>query len=113
MSFYQPGEVIWARLPYQDNPAKSKIRPVLVLSIESETLVKVSKITKTNYSKKYRGVWIEHDSSVGKEMGLNCDSFIDLDTIVIIPTSNIIGLKSPVGEYHELDELLRKFRIKV
>ncbi|WP_309135594.1 type II toxin-antitoxin system PemK/MazF family toxin [Cellulomonas sp.] len=34
-----PGEVVWAWVPYEDDPAQGKDRPVLVLAREGRTLV--------------------------------------------------------------------------
>ncbi|QGQ19007.1 type II toxin-antitoxin system PemK/MazF family toxin [Cellulomonas sp. JZ18] len=34
-----PGEVVWAWVPYEDDPARGKDRPVLVLAREGRTLV--------------------------------------------------------------------------
>lgn len=34
-----PGEVVWAWVPYEDDPRQGKDRPVLVLSVEGARLV--------------------------------------------------------------------------
>ncbi|WP_245530235.1 type II toxin-antitoxin system PemK/MazF family toxin [Cellulomonas flavigena] len=34
-----PGEVVWTWVPYEDDPAQGKDRPVLVLAVEGPTLV--------------------------------------------------------------------------
>lgn len=34
-----PGEVVWTWVPYEDDPAQGKDRPVLVLAVEDDALV--------------------------------------------------------------------------
>ena len=34
-----PGEVVWAWVPYEDDPSQGKDRPVLVLAVEDGTVV--------------------------------------------------------------------------
>ena len=34
-----PGEVVWAWVPYEDDPARGKDRPVLVIGVDGEHLV--------------------------------------------------------------------------
>ena len=112
MSDYEPGDVLIVRFPFQEDPTKFKIRPALLLSVEGDTYT-VCRITKTNRSGSNKGEWIHSDTLVGGELGLNCDSFIDLDTIRHIRASFIIHHKSPIGEYRELGILLSKYDIEL
>lgn len=113
MEVYQPGDIIIARFPYQEDPAKFKVRPALVLSDEGGGKYRICKITKTNRTGKHPGDWVVAASIVGREMGLNEDSFIDLKRLITVPNSFIVHKISPTGEYTELNELLKKFNITV
>ncbi|MEJ7633706.1 type II toxin-antitoxin system PemK/MazF family toxin [Aeromicrobium sp.] len=41
-----PGEVVWAWVPYEDDPTQGKDRPVLVIGRQGETLVAVGLTSK-------------------------------------------------------------------
>jgi len=111
MSDYEPGDVLIVRFPFQEDTTKMKIRPALLLSVDDDTYT-VCRITKTNRSGTNKGEWIHSNTMVGRELGLNCDSFIDLDTIRRIKASYIIHDKSPIGEYREFDKLLSKYDLE-
>ena len=111
MSFYQPGEVIRAYFPF-DEPTGGKPRPVLILDIESDQLYKCCMITSTDRTGKCKGEWILKDSTLGKALGLDRNSFINLDNIKLIPRSLVEALKSPQGEYPDFDDFLQRHRIR-
>jgi len=111
MPNYQPGEVIRAFFPY-DGPKGGKPRPVLILSIISDQYYRCAMITGTNLSGKRKGEMISHVSAIGREMGLDKDSFINLENIKDIPLSLIEALKSPQGEYPDFDEFLDRHGIE-
>jgi hypothetical protein len=108
MSFYQPGEVIYSWVPHDDNPRKMKPRPVLVLTIESDTVYKVLKITKTNRTGELAGDWILKTSPRGKAMGLRADSFLNKSTIIDLRASLIVKRDSPWGEDPNIDDVLEE-----
>lgn len=112
MNEYEPGDILIARFPFQENPAKYKIRPALLLSVDDKYYT-ICRITKTDRSKRNKGEWIISDTMVGRELGLKCDSFIDLETIQSIPHSHINHKLNPVGEYREFSELLKRNDIEL
>ncbi len=107
MSFYQPGEVIRAYFPF-DGPKGGKPRPVLILEIESDQFYKCAMITGTNRTGECNGEWVSQVSSLGRSMGLDKSSFINLGNIKSIPRSLIEALKSPMGVYPDFDDFMAR-----
>lgn len=112
MPNYQPGEVIRAYFPF-DGPKGGKPRPVLILAIESERYYRCAKITGTDMTGKCKGEMVSNISALGRAMGLNKPSYINLDNIKDIPLSLIDALKSPQGEYPDFDDFLDRHGIEV
>lgn len=109
MSDFEPGDILLVRFPFQEDPTILKTRPALLLSVDNG-IYTVCRITTKDRSGKNRGEFIHSDTMVGKELGLDFDSFIDLDTIRHLKRSLIIR---SIGEYREFNELLSKYGIKL
>jgi len=84
-----------------------KIRPGLVVSIDSETIYVICKITKTDRSDRFPGEWVPLGSQLQSEMGLHEGSFIDISNIKQIPRSLIRG---KMGEYPEWEDFYEKYK---
>ena len=54
-----PGEVVWAWVPYEDDPTDGKDRPVLVLGIDDGRLVAVPMSSKDHGQRRDAHEWIE------------------------------------------------------
>ncbi len=54
-----PGEVVWAWVPYEDDPSQGKDRPVLVLGHETGQLVGVPLSSKDHATRRDAAEWVE------------------------------------------------------
>ena len=54
-----PGEVVWAWVPYEDDPAQGKDRPVLVIGYEGPELLGVPLSSKDHAAKPDAAEWVE------------------------------------------------------
>ena len=107
MSFYNPGDVVVVNFPYRDNPTRFKPRPGLIISIEDENYYRVCQITTTNRHSAQRGDWILASSQLGQALGINKDSFLNIDNILILHKSSILG--GPIGEHPDFEDLVDRF----
>jgi len=102
---YKPGDIVIITFPYKDKGKYFiKQRPVLILEILNlkHKLYKVCQITTKNRSDKLKGHWIKKNSNIGKSMGLNHDSFINLTYTINITQPYIIY---KIGKYPDLHNL--------
>jgi hypothetical protein len=77
---YNPGDVVLVHFPWDeaDGTINWKLRPAVVLEINSPEERLLIQITSKNRSKTSPGVWITKESDEGHRMGLLTDSFINL-----------------------------------
>lgn len=54
-----PGEVVWAWVPYEDDPTQGKDRPVLVVGFDGPLLAAVQLSSKDHAERADRGDWVE------------------------------------------------------
>jgi PemK-like, MazF-like toxin of type II toxin-antitoxin system len=54
-----PGEVVWAWVPYEDDPNQGKDRPVLVIGYEGSELLAVPLSSKDHAAKRDAAEWVE------------------------------------------------------
>jgi PemK-like, MazF-like toxin of type II toxin-antitoxin system len=54
-----PGEVVWAWVPYEDDPTQGKDRPVLVIGYEGPELLGVPLSSKDHAAKRDADEWVE------------------------------------------------------
>lgn len=54
-----PGEVVWAWVPYEDDPAQGKDRPVLVIGRAGRTLVAVPLSSQDHDDRRDASEWVE------------------------------------------------------
>jgi PemK-like, MazF-like toxin of type II toxin-antitoxin system len=54
-----PGEVVWAWVPYEDDPTQGKDRPVLVIGYEGPELLAVPMSSKDHAAKRDAEEWVE------------------------------------------------------
>ncbi|MDA3821376.1 MAG: type II toxin-antitoxin system PemK/MazF family toxin [Bacteroidales bacterium] len=106
MAFYQPGDVVSCYFPFDDK-AVAKLRPGLVIGIDSETIYVVSKITSKDRSKNYPGEIIPAGSELQKIMGLDQESFINMGNIKRLPKTMI---KDKIGVYELWEDFEEKFK---
>ncbi|HKK60983.1 MAG TPA: hypothetical protein VJ951_00395 [Bacteroidales bacterium] len=106
MAFYNPGTVVYAYFPFEENPARVKPRPTEIIAIESDREYRVLKITSTDRSKKIKGDWILDTSDRGRKMGLRNPSFLDKSKTFIIDKALIIEKRSPMGDDPEIDSVI-------
>lgn len=104
---HKPGHVVYCSFPQEDNPEIIQDRPALVLDCfeqGGDRLYRVAKMTKTNNSHKFKGMWIEKESKEGKSMRLSYDTFIHLERIIVIPE---YGIRRLMGFCTCFEEILK------
>ena len=99
---YQPGDVVFCKFPYEENPKLFVDRPGLILSLLADGRYRIVKITKVNKSDKYPGLWIKMNSSEGRAMRLSYDSFINLSRIAVVPE---FGIRRYLGHCPLMNEI--------
>jgi hypothetical protein len=67
-----PGEVVWAWVPYEDDPTEGKDRPVLVIGIDGGELVGVPLSSKDHDHRRDHAEWV--DVGIGSWDGRHRDS---------------------------------------
>jgi len=83
-----PGEIVWAWVPYEEDATRGKDRPVLIIAREGESLTGLM-LTSRDHDRDYAGeeregrFWIDIGSgswdSQGRESEVRTDRFIRLD----------------------------------
>jgi hypothetical protein len=102
---YKPGQVVNVWFPQDDRGPKPC--PGLVLSCYDDfgPHYRIARLTKQNQTGRYVGMWIMKDSRHGKNMRIDMNSYINLDTIAELPEDMIkrgIGLCSCFDEIRQL-----------
>jgi PemK-like, MazF-like toxin of type II toxin-antitoxin system len=87
-----PGEVVWAWVPYEDDPAQGKDRPVLVLARQEGTLVCLYMTSKDHDrdaedEARYGRYWM--DVGTGGWDSESRESEIRLDRLLAIPEGEV------------------------
>lgn len=85
-----PGEIVWAWVPYEDDPSQGKDRPVLVVSREGTTLVCLYLTSKdhdrdADDEARYGRFWM--DIGTGAWDGEGRDSEVRLDREIVLEES--------------------------
>jgi len=83
MAKFSPGDVVLVRFPFADS-MQYKIRPALVVYEDSTNEYLVCQITRKNKSNTNDGYWVAKDSKNGRAMGLETDSFLNLEVSIIL-----------------------------
>jgi PemK-like, MazF-like toxin of type II toxin-antitoxin system len=83
-----PGEVVWAWVPYEDDPAQGKDRPVLVLARQDSTLVCLYMTSKDHDrdaedEARYGRFWMDVGTGAWDSQGR--ESEIRLDRVLTVP----------------------------
>ncbi len=89
-----PGEVVWARVPYEDDPAQGKDRPVLVIAESADgSALACLYLTSKDHDRD-----LEHETSAGRswmDVGTGAwdpqrrPSEVRLDRLVVLPESEV------------------------
>jgi hypothetical protein len=78
-----PGEVVWAWVPYEDDPTQGKDRPVLVIGLDGNRLVAVPLSSQDPADKRDADEWVEVGSGdwdgKGRESFANADRLLRYD----------------------------------
>lgn len=83
-----PGEIVWARVPYEDDPTQGKDRPVLIISRVGEALIGLMMTSKDHDRDKAEEeregrFWLDIGAgpwdSLGRESEVRTDRLITLD----------------------------------
>ena len=87
-----PGEVVWAWVPYEDDPAQGKDRPVLVLARQDSTLVCLYMTSKDHDrdaedEARYGRYWMDVGTGAWDAQGR--ESEIRLDRVLTIPEGEV------------------------
>jgi hypothetical protein len=87
-----PGEVVWAWVPYEDDPAQGKDRPVLVLACQGAMLVCLYMTSKDHDrdaedEARYGRYWMDVGTGGWDSQGR--ESEIRLDRVLTIPESEV------------------------
>lgn len=87
-----PGEVVWAWVPYEDDPAQGKDRPVLVLARQDSTLLCLSMTSKDHDrdaedEARYGRYWMDVGTGAWDAQGRQSE--IRLDRVLSIPESEV------------------------
>ncbi len=87
-----PGEVVWAWVPYEDEPSQGKDRPVLVLAREATMLVCLYMTSKdhdrdADDEARYGRYWMDVGTGAWDSQGR--ESEIRLDRRLVIPDSEV------------------------
>ncbi|QYG94753.1 type II toxin-antitoxin system PemK/MazF family toxin [Iamia sp. SCSIO 61187] len=81
-----PGEVVWAWVPYEDDPARGKDRPVAVIGVAGEDLVVVPLSSRDHDGRRDAEEWIEVGR--GPWDGRGRVSFANVDRLLrVVPTA--------------------------
>ena len=94
---FRPGQVVYCKFPREEDPSLLEDRPCLILSALEKSGAKyyrVAKMTKTNNSHRFIGIWVLMNSRSGRSMSLDYDTFIHLERIEVVPEFGIRRLKS-------------------
>ena len=75
-----PGEVVWAWVPYEDDPRQGKDRPVLVVGYQDDELLAVPLSSKDPAAKRDADEWVEVGS--GGWDGRGRVSFANADRVL-------------------------------
>ena len=75
-----PGEVVWAWVPYEDDPDRGKDRPVLVVGYQDDELLAVPLSSKDPAAKRDADEWVEVGS--GGWDGQGRVSFANADRVL-------------------------------
>ena len=105
---YKPGQAVYCKFPREENPNIIDDRPGLILSsIEKNDspYYKIAKMTKTDNSNKFVGVFVKMKSKEGIKMNLNYDTFIHLEHIEEIPE---FGIRRLMGICIIFDQVKKK-----
>ncbi|WP_251140859.1 type II toxin-antitoxin system PemK/MazF family toxin [Cellulomonas dongxiuzhuiae] len=87
-----PGEVVWTWVPYEDDPARGKDRPVLVLSVERGTVVALM-LTSKDHDRdaadetRHGRVWLDVGTGGWDRQGR--PSEVRLDRVLRLPAADV------------------------
>ncbi|MBD7918125.1 type II toxin-antitoxin system PemK/MazF family toxin [Cellulomonas sp. Sa3CUA2] len=87
-----PGEVVWTWVPYEDDPARGKDRPVLVLSVEQGTVVALM-LTSKDHDRdaadeaRHGRVWLDVGAGGWDRQGR--PSEVRLDRVLRLPAADV------------------------
>lgn len=87
-----PGEVVWTWVPYEDDPARGKDRPVLVLAVEDTTVVALMLTSKdhdrdASDEARHGRVWLDVGTGGWDRQGR--PSEVRLDRVLRLPAADV------------------------
>ena len=103
MSKYHPGEVVVVSFPFQEGN-QVKTRPALILSEDAPDEYLLCQITSRNRSATHKGIWVMKDSSEGKHMCIETDSFINAEVTAVV---NKYAIHKMIGICSHLEQILQ------
>lgn len=89
MAKYQPGQVVFAAFPFEEDSSKTKNRPVVIVEVFPDSTFSCM-ITGTDRSAYGKGIKVLKDSKEAKAMKLKKDSFINTERTATIKNHMII-----------------------
>ncbi len=102
---YKVGQAVYCLFPFADDEGQSKDRPAIILGViieNNKVQYQVAKLTKTNQTGRFKGIWINTESKKGKTLGLSFDSFIHLQQIISVPE---FAIRRLMGNCSFMDEI--------
>ena len=85
---YEIGDIIIVFFPFSDK-SDIKKRPALITDV-GDNFYEICQITSTNRTRQFKGVWINKDSFIGKQMGIKKNSFINFENRIKITDDFIL-----------------------
>lgn len=103
MPKFKRGDVALAYLRFEEDSSQTKLRPVVIIEVYSDSCFSCM-VTTNDRSGTKKGFWVEKDSEDAKKMGLDFSSFINAERTETI--ENIMFLDKPaIGKCPFIDEL--------
>lgn len=107
MAKYKRGDVVWVKFPYEENPARTKERPAILVEDEVDGKSLVVKCTKTDKSKYGPCIFIQPGTKEYKLMGLSFPTYISINEEIELSKYFILRLIGfcPETIMDKIDEL--------
>ena len=102
-----PGEVVWAWVPYEDDPDQGKDRPVLVVGYEGPELLAVPLSSQDHAAKRDADEWVEVGR--GGWDGQGRVSFANADRVLRYPPAGVRREGATLGR-DRFDAVVAKVR---
>ena len=82
-----PGEVVWAWVPYEEDPSQGKDRPVVVVGVAGADLAVVPLSSRDHGRRRDRDEWMELGTGAWDREGRV--SYVDLDRLLLVDPGDV------------------------